>query len=418
VSKLVGDIQTSIFKERLGPDAFVFMSDSTDNKLSMSGFQTDPGFAFSVGGAGLKIGVMHESGILSSYNPRIYSLLSSNWRIKEDEVKADSLSERILNVQKSIISQWGDRNKDGERERDTLIYEAIHEVNKKIFPIWETVLNNTGNGLDWEQMSRMDNGHLEQLNAVIAGSFFRNSGEFFGAMLAMANDYQATFVPDIDTRKYGKFVRNRDLLSNPIDINIEPVSMYYSAGSKKRLPISHAVVRLQGVSSWRDSTKGSGSSIEGIAGVWPETPYAGGGMITDAGPPWAHIGLPQGGKEIPEVGDGRLDLDVLMRKQTDFKKGRVSTVELLDDVCSEWAKDRYIWGALGSSSAHIKLPLNLNLSPGVMHNVNSKNGVFLFRGLLHRVEHGVAGGQSPAAFTLLTYSHIEAGDFRLPNGYS
>jgi hypothetical protein len=419
ISRFIGTVQGNIFKERLTPDALVVIDDGNGHNLTMRGYQADPGFSYGRGVAGMSLTVVHESAVLSTFNPQIYGLLTRDYRFEDEDVASDVLSTRILKIQQSMLKQWQNRRKgDDERPQDTIIYDGIHAVNQKLMPIWERVLEHTGTLLDWEQIKRFEE-HIVPFNDNIVEMLMRPSPDFFSTMMSLANAFQAVWVPDIRVGYVGRLIRRKLLFENPIDLRVQPIHIQYSAGAKRLLPISHAVVRMIGAAGHRASTKGDGPTPVGVTGVWPETPYAGGGVINDPGPTWAYMGLPKTDKEIPaDGGDGRLDLGVLQRRLVDFHEKRASTVELLDDICSDWAKDLYVWNALGSSTAYLKIPLNVTLKPGFTHNVRSADGTFLFRGLLQRVVHDVAGGQSPAASTSLVYSHIEAGRFSLPNGYS
>ena len=90
-------------------------------------------------------------------------------------------------------------------------------------------------------------------------------------------------------------------------------------------------------------------------------------------------------------------------------------------ICKDVARNTYVYNSLKDSKATIETLVDVTWELGKRYTIkqpgsNSEGSSTLFSGWLFRVEHKIISNtSSPSASTVLTFSHVEANGFTLPN---
>ena len=158
--------------------------------------------------------------------------------------------------------------------------------------------------------------------------------------------------------------------------------------------------------------------------AYPDKPLTGGDILYDSGPPWLPsiqlssdgVDPSQGDTTAQQLGNG-LDLGKYQSSRASLNKFLADTSAVKHmPIIRQWAKNLYAYAALEGSSASLGIPLCVPMTPGARYNVVDLADRPLFSGFLQQVTHTVSlDSKPPSAGTFLSFSHIEAGSFKLPS---
>jgi hypothetical protein len=150
---------------------------------------------------------------------------------------------------------------------------------------------------------------------------------------------------------------------------------------------------------------------------YPETLQSGGLLLHSSGPPWLSTYVDISGPDVlQDDPDPSLNL-------SDFEKSHVSYMKLasvvadasLRPIIKTWAKNLFMYTALERTTAILPVPLDVSILPGKRYKVTNMKGDALFSGFLAQVSHSLAmKPKSGTAVTTLSFTHIQAGNFKLP----
>lgn len=416
-AQLVGRGQQSIFTARETPDTTITVEDGAGGVLQFVGYYSNPSYAFGFGSAGMRQSAIHESAAMDSIAPEIYSATNGNGsKVNSEPLVATSLADRISQIQKLLVKTWEEgKITEDVSDKEALIRDQLHAINLKLLPLWYKVLENSAESMGWEEMENLSNPQKEDLNEMLGASLMQQTESFFGIMLRLNSMFQTVWIPDMTPGNIGKYVRRRTLFENPVDIKITPINSRFSGGSSRLMPITHCVVQMPGMITWKNTGEAEMLTPGPIVAGWPEVPYAGGRVIRDPGPPWLSS-IDLGAAETALV-NNRLDLGAYIAKRTEtITDSLKDSVDTCLRIAQEWAKDVYNWAALSGAQASIDIPMDLTIRPGQYLNVTTKDGA-LFKGFVYSVRHDlVAGdsGSSGTATTNLNFTNVEATGFTLP----
>ena len=417
IADILGEWQSYIFTDRSSPDVTIHMDDGAGGTLEMRGYVADPALVFGSGHVDAPTVVVHESAPLVGLNPAIYAAIGQEFLVSDDQIDETNVPLLISMVSRDMVEKWQTHKSSfsDPSPKEVMIRDKVAAVNDKLWPIWHQILANSSE-LDWPEIAKIDPYYRKNnINGWIYFMLRISQGNFMQTMLGIAQGFQGMFVPNLTPGMYGSlrrydaaFTRNRKTL------NIKPGTMQLNAGSRDLLPISHVLVMTTPKNWWLLESKDSNNNIpRPVVAGWPETPYAGAGLIRDDGPPWLNgdieITKPE---DLPE---DRLDLDVYHRLKREADKKTIDEIATpMERICTAWARNIYFMESLRTATVSVQTPLDLKLEVGRVYTVMA-DGAALFKGLLTEVTHILATHPSPAAMSHLTFTHIQAGSFTLPN---
>jgi hypothetical protein len=214
----------------------------------------------------------------------------------------------------------------------------------------------------------------------------------------------------------GKFIPMTSVLSNPESKDVNIVTLSMNPGPKDFLSVT--AVAMRGLPDLEPPV-GQAVVPAGYNMItWPEELPAAGLTSVIQMPAW----LPEDlfPVEIPKNGTN-LDANENLQKIEASQKEINDAVSLVEQVCKDVARLTYNYMALSQASAGIVCPLDVTWEVGKRYTVQQPNKdsdgkTELFSGFLTQVTHRVnSSPASPEAVTQLTFSHVEATGFTLPN---
>ena len=405
----VGDMQDLMAKPRRSPDSSISMFDGK-NSLTFKGYVVNPQYSLATGDVGLRTSLAHESAGVSQLDYSIYDTDTAHYRESLVEVDPATLPERIKELSELIVQMWKE-NRDPPSEaisKQAMIKNKLHTANGSSQPLWFKILENSKDAA-WPEINKLPGDtKVDGVNKTIIGILRQAKGNFFDTILRIGNAFQLVWVPSMQPGEVGKFIPYSSLVEGSAKLEVTPITMSFSAGNDRLVPVSHVTIHSGAVFAWREDNKGRQAVPTAMVAAWPETPYAGGGRITDPGPQW--IKSVQIKPESLRTGDY-----LSLSAYRNAKNGAIKETIAKDatpkmKVLTKWARNMYADQALGYNSANIMIPLDLSVELGKRYSV--KAGSKLFSGFLTSIEHRVAVTNT---HTMLFFSHVETGNFTLKN---
>ena len=432
-TQLIGKAQNLLFSARRAADSIITAQDGKGNTLNFKGYLANLGGNAGIGSVGYPCVVAHESVRLSGYRGNIYAFDAMYRNEAADEpdpgtiptmdFSSTSMATRFMEVLNFMLSRWKDhQGGNNETPWSLALRQAWHGLNSDIFPDLKNVMNGSDEGTTWPQFSAFQQTDHQKLSEFVWDLITQQSGNFFGNLSLFEQGFQCQFIPDFNVNSgiLGYFTSWYDM-SQATGTTVKlPVTQFtVSGGDKTFLPVTHVFISGAVASVWRDgSDTGQGTIPSATFYVYPETPYAGGQVLQNSGPPW--LDTPSAGMPVAQDDGSQfagLDLDAYKsgRKQANTYIGTIMD-DIKKPVIKRWAQNLYVFSALERSTASFSIPLDLSLKPGQRLNVCTEDGKQLFSGFLAQVTHTVlTGEESGESSTTVMFSHVEAGGFTLPN---
>lgn len=244
----------------------------------------------------------------------------------------------------------------------------------------------------------------------ISNVYVSNTDNFFTKVSQFEAMFQILFVPDTTSETAGKFIPYTDVVDNADDKTVSIRGIDISAGPKSFLPISGVVMNgLPNSDMYLSAPHTTGTNIV----AYPDPLPTVGKIVTIGAPNWIprELIIPQTDTEGTSLNPSEIDL---------YRKLNAAKLKEVEDsimtVAKEFAKSFYINNSLEPCVAGIMTLLDLTWEVGKRYNVKQDGGDLLFSGFLKNVEHRISSRPgSTDATTQLTFSHVEANGFTLPN---
>ncbi len=425
----VGAAQAVIFTARPDPDSTITIEDGQKHTLAFKGYLSNPSYRVGPGDVGAVRNVTHESVKLSGYRGNIYTFSPSQRdgvgsgdesTMPFMEFKSSNLGTRFMEVLDFQIARWQASDKSAEAPFSREVKEAWHTLNQGIYPDLQKVMQNS-KGAVWDTFEAMLPSDHYKVSSFVREVILQQSDTFFSNLSLFEEGFQFQFVPSFTPDGgLGQFVSWYDIGRAPgAALSLPITSFQLSAGDKNFLPVTHVFLGGSLCQRWRGSSGyGQGPVPTPTLVAWPETPYAGGKILSNSGPPWLDQVEPdpeQGFQTQADSQDG-LDLD-------SYQSGRASVNKFIGEITDtvkapilkDWARNLYSFAALANSTTTFSIPLDVSIFPGQRYRVSNMKGALLFNGFLAQVSHSVAvAPKRGEGTTTLAFTHVEAGSFTLP----
>lgn len=307
----------------------------------------------------------------------------------------------------------------GADTTENKIRKKIHADNLKILnEEWYPILNaSTEAGIPaWE--SAMNTKPLRlQIYTQIRDVYLGGTADFSSIISTFENLFQMRFIPGHMGTTPGKFIPLSALLSDAEDKEVNIASLSMNPGPRKFL--APTAVAIRGLPSDElDPTAAAQSSAGPGMISWPDPlPEAGQTLVMQL-PAWLPSSM------FPNFivkGGTNLDFKANFEAVKGIEAQKLLSAFLVKRICSDIARLAYNDISLQDAVATIVCPLDVSWELGKRYSIKqpsttSGDSSVLFSGFLRDVQHRVSSNPSKAeATTQLTFSHVEATGFTLPN---
>lgn len=396
--------------------------DGSGNFVVFNGYSTGPHHSILFGGVSNGKSIVHRCARLSFINTSIYRPglgrppVGAAMRMLAGAANPCAALKLIL---KEIIKEFSDTTDEDKGTTDYQIRQKIHEFNIKILEEeWYPILDaSTESGIpNFSDASENPTIQLKMYNSIRA-VYLSGASDFSVIISQFESMFQMMFVPGHMGTEPGKFIPVSNILSNPEDREVNIISMVMNPGPKKFLSVTGIAVKgapIDGPPPVGQATRPDGTSMI----CWPEELPAAGLTEVIQMPSWLPedlypLEIPKSGKNL----DAKANLEAVKASQKEV----TDAIDIVSKVCLAVARLTYNYTALEQASATITSPLDVSWELGKRYtikqpNKNSEGSSVLFSGFLNRVVHRISSSPSKAdASTQLTFSHVEANGFTLPN---
>lgn len=382
------------------------------NKLQFSGYDVGPSHSIAFGSVNTGKVLVHRCSRLSALNTSIYvpPKDDSAYLGADEPGSGASPADYIKLVLKKIIENY-----EANPPEDTILKDNIDKINtfnKKILEEdWYPVLDASKDAtLEGFSDFVADTTCALNLVSAIASVYSSTSNNFFTQISQFEAMFQMLFVPDPTGKTAGKFISFKNIVGNPEDKSANIRGLDITAGPKSFMPL--AGVAVMGLPN-PDMYLGGPHTTGNVLVTWPETLPKYGKIETISAPSWIPRDLlvPQ-----DDIGQGELDPSKAASYYETINKACKDSADLCVLIMKQFAKSYYAYTALEPCKASIVTLLDLSWEVGKRYTVKQSGGGTLFSGFLQYIEHRISAKPgSPDASTQLTFSHVEANGFTLPN---
>lgn len=415
ISNIASD-QTAMFTT---PEAttITFNDGAPESKdIKFTGFKVVPNYSVSVGGVNVGAGIVHMCAMLENLNTSIYSPGPSDSTKLDFPTSGGVPSYYMRIVLEELIKKFESITDDGSSQY--AISQRIHGDNTELLKIWYKVLDDTwASGPDGFVDYSANEANALLITQEVKKVYINSAGDFFQKVSQFESMFQMQFIPDPTTLSAGKFIDFDDIVGGtPEDKTVSVRSISITAGAKGFIPVTAVI--MTGLSS-DNTTKLLHISGDGIA-VWPETIPPGGGIYNISAPPWLNtMVMParSGAEVLIDPGlPSLLDLTAYEDKLKAEQLGAKTVIELAQKVATAVCRSVYVNKSLENSRATIYTLLDISWEVGKRYKITQDGGTELFTGFLQSMTHriGSSPGRTDAA-TQLSFTHVEAKGFTLPN---
>ena len=425
ICKEVGQKQKKIFTTRKkGQEDFdVKATVDGGGELTFKGFSANPTYNFSAFNVTTSdVGIASYAG-MDVLNYSIYPATDdANIRsIKPDLTDKTSLVDIILEVESTIYGNWNEEayeEKTGDQKHNAI---KCHEFNTEFRSYFIELLEASRDTIGWDRMGDYMK-ELEELGEKLKERIWtilaNASGSFSVVIQQLCSEFQLLYVPEWD--KPGKLVNRNKLFDNPENLKLDIVALAMSGGSSQGLlPTRFVAVQPVNYDSVNNIRALTSDTLDYIA--CPRELQEGGTAILRRGPMW----LPYDAANYNNTAKAPTDGSAPRNRQGPVINTAVEQVqraseetkrreEVIGDALYEWGMSEYLWLSLASSVASVTIPLDFRIQPGKRYTVQNSKGKPLFSGYLIAITHSVTTENKGQALTTLDFSHIMAGDFKLP----
>ena len=425
ICKEVGQKQKKIFTTRKkGQEDFdVKATVDGGGELTFKGFSANPTYNFSAFNVTTSdVGIASYAG-MDVLNYSIYPAVDdANIRsIKPDLTDKTSLVDIILEVESKIYGNWNEEayeEKTGDQKHNAI---KCHEFNTEFRSYFIELLEASRDTIGWDrigdymkELEELGEKLKERIWTILANA----SGSFSVVIQQLCSEFQLLYVPEWD--KPGKLVNRNKLFDDPENLKLDIVALAMSGGSSQGLlPTRFVAVQPVNYDSVNNIRALTSNTLDYIA--YPKELQEGGTAILRRGPMWLPYDAANYNNTAKAPTDGSAPrssqgpvinsaVEHVQRANEETKRSE----EVLGDALYEWGMSEYLWLYLASSVASVTIPLDFRIQPGKRYTVQNSKGKPLFSGYLIAITHSVTTENKGQALTTLDFSHIMAGDFKLP----
>ena len=417
---------------KLEPDTTVVLDDGKGNIVSFSGMLIQPGHEVGVGGVGSSCTIIHESALISVFDPSIYEVLEpagSEGRLRFTD---ESVMTRALEILKETIEFWtsppaGDvaARVRGSEESEAL-KDQIHSQNMLVYD--KVVSLFEGSDTDFPGLGGLDQYHnvSKAANFDIFNTLFASRDDFLQTIHALMGRWNFYYVPTFKTGEVGRIRIMERILE--VDERKETViqTMQISAGSRSFMPVTQVLVEGIGgfgPGNYEDSNP-EDSQAETLSpktfAAFPET-FRGGKAMRQPLPPFLTLPL------ASTTGSEGTTLEVAAYAQAQAGERtdlNAFSEQEMTDFARTWAKQHYVDIALADSTVSMTVDFDLSWQVGLVYEVSatarggggeSLPGSAIFTGLLSYCESICSSSRtSLQASTSLQFTHVRVRSNTLP----
>lgn len=405
----VADAQKAMFTQ---PEIKTMQVFDGVSSFKFSGYDVGPSHSIAFGSVNNGKVLVHRCARLAALNTAIYPppADAAVYLGAEEPGQGASPADYIKLVLEKMIENYENSPPEDEFIRQTV--EKIHNFNKTIlkedwYPVLEASKDATLTGFG-EFVA--DTTCALNLVSNIASVYASAADNFFTKISQFEALFQILFVPDPKGETPGKFIPFKDIIDNPTDKSVNIRGLDISAGPKSFMPMSGVVVTgLPNNDMYLGSPHTTGTALV----TWPETLPKVGKVETISAPAWIprELLVPQ-----IEVSGAELDPSKIRDYYNNLNKNIQSSSDACIAIIKQFAKSYYIYNSLEPCRASIVTLLDTTWEVGKRYTVKQSGGGTLFSGFLQYIEHRISAKPgSPDASTQLTFSHVEANGFTLPN---
>lgn len=416
----IAQAQTAMFAPPVSKTMVI--TDGAGNISIFTGYDTGPHHSIMFGGVSNGRSLVHRCARLFFINTSIY--IPPDGKNQEPDGRAMRLLAEAKNpcealkiVLKQIIADY---NKLADNE-DKQIRDRIDAANQKIFEEeWYPILD-ASTDVILPSFDRIASSAATQLKLykTIRDVYLSGAADFSVIISQFASMFQMVFIPGHMGIKPGKFISAANMLSAPEEKEVNIVSLSMTPGPKKFLVPTAVVVKglPEGTGSGEPDGRTKRQSGRGIIS-WPEDLPTEGQILVIHMPSWLPSDLFP--KTVTKEGtdlDANKNLDLVKQ----LMKEALDLGDVVIKICAYIARLTYDSISLGDATASIVCPLNITWELGKRYTIKqpsttSGGSEVLFSGFLRDVRHNISSTPSkPEATTQLTFSHVEANGFTLPN---
>ncbi len=407
--KRVADAQKNMFEQ---PEIKSMELFDGVSKLKFSGYDVGPSHSIAYGSVNTGKVLVHRCARLAALNTAIYVPPKDDaaYLGADEPGEGAAPADYIKLVLEKMIENYENDPPEDEFLKQNI--DKINEYNKKIlkedwYPLLEASKEATLPGFsDFVA----DTTCALNLVSTIASIYSSASSNFFTQISQFEALFQMLFVPDPKGETAGKFIPFKNIIDNPEEKSLHIRGLDISAGPKSFMPLAGVVVT--GLPNY-DMYLGGPHTTGNVLVTWPETLPKVGKVETISAPTWIPRDLlvPQ-----DEVEQADLDPNKVKSYYENLGVSVKGTADICTKIIKEFAKSYYAYTSLEPCRASVVTLLDLDWEVGKRYTVKQNGGTTLFSGFLQYIEHRISAKPgSPDASTQLTFSHVEANGFTLPN---
>lgn len=405
----------------------ITIEDGSGNTVEFEGYDTGPHHDLMFGGVNNGKSLVHRCARLLFLNTSIYipppasdgqNLPPTAAAVQVlDAAKnpCEALKIVLEKIIKDFLSITGAQADTPENQ----IRKKIHEDNLKILnEEWYPILNASAeSGIPaWE--SAMNSKPIRlQIYTQIRSVYLGGTSDFSSIISTFENLFQMKFVPGHMGVTPGKFIPASAMLSDAEEKEVNIVSLSMNPGPRKFLVPT--AVAIRGLPPTTLPPTGAAVPAAGPGMItWPEPLPPTGQTLVMQMPSWLPSDM------FPNFvvkGGKNLDFNANFDSIKELEAQKLLGAFLVKRICSDIARLTYNDISLQDAFASITCPLDVSWEIGKRYSIKqpsttSGESSVLFSGFLRAVQHRVSSSPSKAeATTQLTFSHVEANGFTLPN---
>jgi hypothetical protein len=398
----------------------VNMVDGAGNFAMFTGYDTGPQHTIMFNGLKTGKSLVHRCARLSFINTTIYRS-DPNTPVAEAIYvlnEAANPCAALKLILQELIKEFLEVGSGGENTSDFEIRKKIHENNIKIIEEeWYPILDaSTDSAIDsFTEASKNPSIQIKMYDSI-KSVYLSGADNFFTVIAQFSSMFQMLFIPGHMGTTPGKFIPITAVLSNPESKGVNIISLAMNPGPKQFLSVTAVAVRGLPAAS---PPVGQAVIPAGYNMItWPETLPESGLTKVIQMPYW----LPEDLYPLEILKDGKnLDFNSNLQKVKTAEEEITDAGLLVEKICRDIARLTYNYESLNQSSAGIICPFDVTWEVGKRYTIEQPNKASdgssnLFSGFLTQVVHRVnSSPATPQAVTQLTFSHVEANGFTLPN---
>lgn len=426
---LAAEDQLASFDPQLEANTEVTIEDGQGNTLVFSGMLVKPGHHIGVGGVGSSATVIHESALMSLYDPSIYEIrepADGEGRLRFTD---DSVTLRASQIIEETVKFWTDEaGSEQARIRSSddseAIKDALHEQNTQVYDLVKLLLDNSETefpglaGLD--EYSNVN----KAVNYDIWATLFSPRDDFLSVLHALMARWNFYYAPAKANGEVGMIRRMDWILESDGTVEVICINIEMAAGAQTFMPVTQVLVEGLGEGPQRDDDNPEDDAPPNLVprtyAAYPET-FRGGKLLRTPLPPFLTLPF----KDSTGAEGELLSIDAYRQAKDDAKSNLNSFTDTqIKEFATTWAKQIYLDAALASSSVTLSTDLDVTWEVGWVYEVKALArdasgsgtvGHVLFSGLLSSEETQIQSGDNGMqASTNLQFTHVRVKENTLP----